>query len=118
MSILESSLGYPVTTLFDLTNFTIGAGLQTGSASIAVTSYDQKLVVAILSGSVDCSGSIVVSGSADGSNWFQYSESSLFASGSGLTASVNVPLKYIEACLKNYTTGSAVSGSLWLLGRV
>ena len=112
------SVNYPVS-LYAVKSFSLGAGLQTGSPGIDVRPYKTKTVYATIWTGSDASGSLVVSGSFDNVTYHQYLVGAVFNSGSsGSKMNIEDALPYLSVHLKCEITGSALTGSLYLTGRI
>lgn len=113
---------YPITNktilLYSSYNTAIGktGSLVTGRLDVASFS---KIVFATYIGTIqEASGSLTVSGSFDGTNYFNVTGSAgFFNSGSMAYINFLAPLKSVQVALKNVGTGSAISGSLYILGQ-
>ena len=97
-------------TLYTFNNVTIGATGSTGSGTLDVSHYTTKSVYGYIGTTQNASGSLVVSGSFDGANYFQLKSGS-FNSGSlsYFTFFEAVPL--MQVFLYN-SSASVISGSL------
>ena len=112
------SVNYPVS-LYAVKSFSLGGGLQTGSPSIDVRPYSTKTVYAFIGTQQNGSGSIVVSGSFDNTTWHNYIVGGVFNSGStGSKINLEDAVPYLSVHLKSEITGSALTGSLYLTGRI
>jgi len=101
------------TTLYGFNNVPVASTGSTGSGIINVSQYYTKSAYAYIS-SATRSGSLIVSGSFDRTNWFTWKSGS-FNSGaiSYFTFTDAIPLVTVN--IHNHYTGSAVSGSAWLV---
>jgi hypothetical protein len=100
--------------LYGFNNLTIDASSSTGSSNFDVSSYGTKSAYAYIGVTQDASGSLVVSGSPNGTNYFQLRSGS-FNSGSLFWFTIYDAIKNISVNLYNSVTGSAISGSLFLV---
>ena len=115
MSTHASSGKFFTKTLYSFNNVPIGATGSTGSEEINVTSYYTKTAYGFISGS-SLSGSLTISGSFDNTNWFKITGSGVFNSATSVGyVTLTEPVTSIKISLYNNYTGSAVSGSLYLV---
>ena len=115
---LIPNVNYPVS-LYAAKSFSLGAGLQTGSPSIDVRPYSAKTVYAFIGTQQNGSGSVVVSGSFDNVTYHQYLVGAVFNSGStGSKVNIEDAVPYLSVHLSNSVTGSGITGSLYLMGRM
>jgi hypothetical protein len=115
---LIPNVNYPVS-LYAAESFSLGAGLQTGSPSIDVRPYSTKTVYAFIGTQQNGSGSIVVSGSFDNTTWYNYLVGDVFNSGStGSKFNIDDVVPYLQVSLLNKVVASAITGSLFLEGRI
>jgi len=109
--------GSLTTTLYSAFNFALGATGSTGSGNFNVTQYSGKSAYAFIGTTQNASGSLIVSGSFDGgTNYFQFRSGS-FGSGSLQWFTFFDGVTHISVNLFNQVTGSAVSGSLYLVAQ-
>ena len=113
MSAYSSSGKYFAKTLYAFNNVPISSTGSTGSGEIDVTPHNTKSAYAYISGSA-VSGSLIVSGSFDRTNWYTWKSGS-FNSGSISYFTFTDAIPLITVNIHNHYTGS-VSGSLWLVG--
>ncbi len=99
--------------LYSFTNLTIASGSNTGS-TLDVSPYTRKQYYAYIGTTQNASGSLVISGSPDGTTFFQYS-SGTFNSGSMYVTGSTDLMQTVQVSLRNLTT-AAISGSIYVLG--
>jgi len=107
--------GSLTTTLYSAFNFALGATGSTGSGNFNVSQYSGKSAYAYLH-TATTSGSLIVSGSFDGTNYFQFRSGS-FVNGSLQWFTFFDAVPNISVNLFNQVTGSAISGSLYLVAQ-
>jgi hypothetical protein len=99
--------------LYSFTNVTIGQSGSTGSTTFDVSPYTTKSAYGYIGVTQNASGSVVVSGSFDGTNWYSFQSGSI-NSGSITTKTFTDAIRYVQVYLYNNVTGSAISGSGYL----
>jgi hypothetical protein len=95
-------------------DFTLAGGLQTGSPSINVKYYSNVTFFGAIGTQQDGSGSLVISGSFDKVTWHKIQTGSVFNSGSNAKITLTDAIPYISGHLLSATTGSAITGSLYV----
>jgi len=103
-------------TLYSFHNVPVTVSGSTGSGDIDVSQYYTKTTYAYISGSTR-SGSLTISGSFDATNWFKLTGSTNFNSGTLNYITMTDAIPTMRVHLGATYTGSAVSGSLFLVGR-
>jgi hypothetical protein len=112
------SLPNKTTLLYSVNNLTIGKTGSKVSGLLDVSPYYTKAFAYYLGVTQSASGSFTVSGSFDGSNYFNVTGSAdFFDSGSFAYIVTTVPFTSVQVALKNVGTGSSVSGSIWVVGQ-
>jgi len=106
-----------MTPLYSGSDFSIGAGLQTGSGVFSVGTSLKTTAIAFIGTQTNGSGSIVVSGSDWGSTYHPFITGSVFYSGSYSILTWEDLIPIVSVHLLNLNTGSAITGSLWLISR-
>lgn len=109
--------GSLATNLYASNNSNITAGGGKTSGNLDVSGYSTKSIYGYLYPETSCSGSLVVSGSFDGTNYYSFRDSGVFNSGSLMWFTIVDALPNLSANLYNSVTGSAVSGSLFVVGQ-
>ena len=90
---------------------------MTGSPTLDFNNYATKYITAYIHPWRASSGSIIISGSWDGTNWYNFTSSSI-ASGSLYQYTFTDVLPYIQVYFRTAATGSSVcTGSLYVYGR-
>ena len=111
------SYPYPQTsTLYSFFNVTVGASGSTGSGNLNVSNYKTKSIYAFIHTTQNASGSLIISGSFNRTNFFEM-ESGSFNSGSLSWYTITDVVPIIQCSVRNYVTGSAVSGSLFVVAQ-
>jgi hypothetical protein len=95
----------------------LGAGLQTGSGVFSVEYSPKTTAIAYIGTQTNGSGSIVISGSDWGSTYHPFKTGSVFYSGSYSILTWEDLIPIVSVHLLNLNTGSAITGSLWLISR-
>jgi len=104
--------------LYQIYNSSLGnTSNPTGSPLINVSNYNTKSVFAFLHTTQNVSGSLVVSGSFDGTNTFLLRSGS-FNSGSFIYFTFYDAVPWISVWLNHSGSGLANSGSLYLSGMI
>jgi hypothetical protein len=99
--------------LYSFNNVTIGASGSTGSTAIDVSRYATKSAYGYIGTTQVASGSLVVSGSIDGTNYYSL-QSGSSNSGSLITKTFTDAVRTVKVYLYNNVTGSVISGSVFL----
>lgn len=121
-----SQIAYPnihkTQVLYSAFNFTLKSGsvagstFVTGSPVLNAMDFYSKSVYSYIHTTQNASGAYVVSGSLDGTNYFQLKSGSL-NSGSFTIQTFTDVVPTIRVYLYNSVTGSDISGSLYVVGQ-
>ena len=115
MSAFPSSQKYFAQTIYGFHNVPISNTGSTGSPILNVDNAYVKSVYAYIGKTQNASGSLKVSGSFDGTNYFEMKNNSNFNSGSLTWFSFPDAVPRITTHLTNLVTGSAISGSMYVV---
>ncbi len=99
--------------LFSYVNQSIGASGSSGSGTIDISPYSTKSAYGYIGTTQNATGSLVVSGSIDGTNFYSIQSGSV-TSGSITTKTFTDATRSVQVYLYNSVTGSAISGSVYL----
>lgn len=99
--------------LYSSVNGTVAASSGITSGNYNVFPYTTKSVYAYIGTTQNATGSLVVSGSFDGTNYYTLRSGS-FSSGSLTWFTIFDAVSQVSVNLYNQVTGSAISGSIYL----
>ncbi len=110
----EFALAYSAPNFILLSGSTVSTRSSTGSSQIDVSSFKTNNVCAYINPVQDASGSITVSGSPDGTNFYNI-YSLTFNSGSFTGSNIGDSYSKVSVYLTNLVQDSSITGSLWLV---
>ncbi len=121
MSLQQTAVVYPQAnnpkSLYSAFNASVGKTGSLTSGTLDVSTYPTKTFATYIGKLIDATGSHVLSGSFDGTNYFSITGSSAVSSGSLIYFTITDIFKSVQYTLKNLDPGVAISGSLYVLGR-